>query len=105
MPRVNNDAMDRTKGNSLGVAGATRWNHNAIGLWIPLVGHCGGVCSQEWHNFDNCSVQVGSQTGDTCVTSKLRFSAVVQVLEEADEARRLSRRTSRKSELQGKERD
>ena len=46
-----------------------------------------------------CSVQVGSRTGDTCVTSELRFSAVVQVLEEA---RRLSRRTNRKVNCKAK---
>jgi len=48
------------------------------------------------------SVQVGSRSGDTCATSELRLSAVVEVVEEADEARRLSRRTSRKVNCKAK---
>eukprot|EP00963_Diacronema_lutheri_P000212 scaffold12_cov368-Pavlova_lutheri.AAC.1 len=47
-------------------------------------------------------VQVGSRTGDTCTRSELRLSAVVEVLEEADEARRSSRRTSRKVNCKAK---
>eukprot|EP00963_Diacronema_lutheri_P013288 scaffold2579_cov424-Pavlova_lutheri.AAC.1 len=52
-------------------------------VWLPAIVHY-------------CSVQVGSRTGDTCATSELRLSAVVEILEEADGARRSSRRTSRK---------
>eukprot|EP00963_Diacronema_lutheri_P006228 scaffold527_cov423-Pavlova_lutheri.AAC.1 len=53
-------------------------------------------------NLMACSVQVGSRTGDTWATSELRLSSVVEVLEEADEARRSSWRTSRKVNCKAK---